>query len=140
MPLAKGARVPFPAGLYARLRTDAVARGTGNAAFPVPVRNAAEAEPTPFDFPQMERLYQESHQLRAVIDVPLDQAGESVAVSVIGHRAHAPICLLRDALQRQILIVVYRTGLDFPNWPASLGVTLRPADGKRTRTGLCGFP
>lgn len=112
MLLAKGPSVASPAGLYARLRTYAVARATGNAAFPVPVRNAAKAERTPFDFPRMERLYQDNHQLLAVIDVPPDQVGESVAVSVMGHRAHAPIRLLRDARQRQIPIVVYRTGLD----------------------------
>lgn len=112
MLLATGPAQRTVADYYARLRTYAVRRATGNAAVPVPVRTAHDGQRAPFNFQRMRQVYQDHEQLLAVIDVPPDQVGESIPVTVLGRGARAPVRLLRDAVQRKIPVYVYRTGLD----------------------------
>jgi phosphatidylinositol dimannoside acyltransferase len=57
----------------------------------------------------------------AVIDVPTQAGSQGIPVSLLGQQTHAPRALFRLAIERQLPVTVYLTGIDF-------------ADGSRTLT------
>lgn len=57
------------------------------------------------------RVLQENQQLFAVVDVPADQVAASQPVQILGLPARLPSALLRLAVDRQIPVCVYVTGI-----------------------------
>jgi len=58
------------------------------------------------------RVLQHHEQLFAVVDVPADQVAASQPVEILGLPARLPTGLLRLAVERQIPVSVYVTGID----------------------------
>lgn len=61
------------------------------------------------------RILQADEQIMAVIDVPADQVSSSQPVSLLGAQAHVPRVLPRLAVERQLPVLVYLSGINLDN-------------------------
>ncbi len=86
---------------YARSRNAHVARVLGS-----PTIDVAR------QLKQVIRTLHEKHSLLGVVDVPADEAQASMTVGLLGMQATLPRGLLRLAVDQQIPVVVYITGLN----------------------------
>ncbi len=71
--------------------------------------------------PVLDRLQRHEHIL-AVVDVPADEVEGSLPVRLLDRQVAVPRGLLRLAVQRQIPVVVYYTGLDLATGCRYLGI------------------
>ncbi len=88
-------------GMYARWRTAAVARALGHSV----VDTSGSLRPV------LSALRQ-GKALMAAVDVPSDQVQAAASVTLLGRTARMPVGLLRLAVERQLPITVYVTGVD----------------------------
>ena len=58
------------------------------------------------------RALQSNHSLLGVMDVPADEGQASMSIDLLGMQARVPRGLLRLAVEQQVPVVVYITGLD----------------------------
>lgn len=86
---------------YARVRTAEVARALGCAT----LDTSASLRP-------VLKALREGHQVLAAIDVPSDQVSASEEIELLGMRARVPRGLLRLAVDQQVPVTVYLTGLN----------------------------
>ena len=61
---------------------------------------------------QVIRALQNNHSLLGVMDVPADEGQASMSIDLLGMQARVPRGLLRLAVEQQVPVVVYITGLD----------------------------
>lgn len=86
---------------YARSRNANVARTLG-----APTIDVAR------QLKQVIRALRDNHCLLGVVDVPADEAKASINIQLLGMQAQIPSGLLRLAIDQQVPVVVYLTGLD----------------------------
>jgi len=86
---------------YARSRNAHVARTLGSATIDVAQH-----------LKQVIRALRDNHSLLGVVDVPADAAQASMPIELLGMQARVPRGLLRLAVDSQVPVVVYVTGLD----------------------------
>lgn len=86
---------------YARSRNAHVARTLGSATIDVAQH-----------LRRVIRALRDNHALLGVMDVPADEAKASMSIELLGMQACVPRGLLRLAVDQQVPVVVYVTGLD----------------------------
>ncbi len=86
---------------YARSRNANVARTLGSPTIDVALH-----------LKKVIRALQNNHSLLGVMDVPADEAKASMNIELLGMQACVPRGLLRLAVDQQVPVVVYITGLD----------------------------
>lgn len=89
---------------YARSRNANVARTLGS-----PTIDVAQ------HLKQVIRALRNNHALLGVMDVPADEAKASMTIDLLGMQARVPRGLLRLAVDQQVPVVVYVTGLNTAN-------------------------
>lgn len=89
---------------YARSRNDNVARTLGSPTIDVALH-----------LKQVIRALRDNHSLLGVVDVPADEAKASMSIELLGMQACVPRGLLRLAIDQQVPVVVYITGLETAN-------------------------
>ena len=75
------------------------------------------------DLKRVIRALRDKHSLLGVVDVPADEAKAGIAVELLGGQALVPRGLLRLAVDRQVPVVVYVTGLDLNTGHRFLRIT-----------------
>ena len=86
---------------YARSRNSNVARTLGSPTIDVVLH-----------LKKVIRALRNNHSLLGVMDVPADEAKASMNIELLGMQACVPRALLRLAMDQQVPVVVYITGLD----------------------------
>lgn len=71
---------------------------------------------------QVIRALRGNHCLLGVIDVPADEAKASINIQLLGMQVQIPSGLLRLAIDQQVPVVVYTTGLDVKTGQRSLRI------------------
>jgi lauroyl/myristoyl acyltransferase len=97
---------------YARSRNANVARTLGAPTIDVATQ-----------LKQVIRALRDNHCLLGVMDVPADQAKASIEIQLLGMQARMPSGLLRLAVDQQVPVTVYTTGLDVENGQRYLNIT-----------------
>lgn len=102
------------ANMYLRARLKEVEAATGRPVVSVEVSPHTHTAPRKkrVDFSRIHAVWDKNEQLLAVIDVPPDQVGRSVAVSVNGLAAKAPILLFEMCVVRQVPLWVFWMDFD----------------------------
>ena len=100
---------------YVRKRTACVGRMVENS----PLDVSASLRP-------VLRALRMGEQVMAAVDVPADQVSASTSVQMLNQRARVPTALLRLAVEQQVALLVYITGVDLESGERFLRLRLMP--------------
>lgn len=115
-------------GWYARLRLATIERCTGRPVVPVhharqPLTDARRR----VDFDRLIHVLEAGEPLLAVIDVPFDQLGRSVEVTLAGRRARAALPLFELAARQRLPVAVFSMDVCLQTGRRSLEIECLPA-------------